>query len=258
MTIIWATLLEDPAMNKLLILLSILVVAAGCNQTSLSTDSSGIKSGSEAWEAALNAKDIDAIVDLYTSDARVLAPNSEMTTGSAGIRSAFGAMIDGGLSVDLTSIDAKVSGDMGHNVGTYVLTANGEVADVGKFVETWQRGTDGKWRIANDIYNSDRPAAAPESSMAHKHVMIWHEVADGDKWMDAWRGENSRHKLFADNGAMHVHTFRSPDDPNLTGLVIAVHDMDALNAMLQSEEGQATAMSDGVKMDTLKMLVESE
>ena len=38
-----------------------------------------------------------------------------------------------------------------------------------------------------------------------------------------------------------MHAFRSPDNPNLTGLVIAVDDMDALNAMLTSEEGQAAA-----------------
>ncbi len=64
--------------------------------------------------------------------------------------------------------------------------------------------------------------------------------------------------MFTDNGAKRVHTFRSADNPNLTGLVIGVRDMDALNAMLSSEEGQAAAAEDGVRMDTIVRLTESK
>jgi hypothetical protein len=35
-------------------------------------------------------------------------------------------------------------------------------------------------------------------------------------------------------------------------------DMDALNAMLESKEGQAAAAEDGVRMDTLQVLTEAE
>jgi hypothetical protein len=35
-----------------------------------------------------------------------------------------------------------------------------------------------------------------------------------------------------------VHAFQSADNPSLTGLVIAVNDMDALIAMLGAEEWQ--------------------
>ena len=76
--------------------------------------------------------------------------------------------------------------------------------------------------------------------------------------MAAWRGENSRHKLFMNNGAMHVHTFQNADNPNLTGLVVAVSDMDALNAMLASQEGTAAATADGVKLDTMILLTETK
>ncbi len=59
-------------------------------------------------------------------------------------------------------------------------------------------------------------------------------------------------------GAAHVQTFRSADDPNVTALIIAVNDMDALQAMLESEEGQATAAEDGVDMESMSVLMESE
>ena len=108
--------------------------------------------------------------------------------------------------------------------------------------------------------------AATESGDAHMaaekapmtHLVITHEVEDADVWFAAWRGEDSRQNLFKENGAAHVHTLQSPDNPNLTGLVIAVSDMDALNAMLSSEEGMAAAAEDGVKTDTMIMLTQAE
>ena len=243
-------------MKRLLTLLPLFLMIAGCNQSPPSTDSSVITSRSDAWEAALNAKDVDALVELYTSNARVLPPNGKMQSGSAAVRAEFGAMIDAGLSGELTSVEAMVFGDIGYNVGTYTLRAGDDLADVGKFIETWRRGDDGQWRISNDIYNSDMPVATAEAPKTH--LMISHEVEDGDKWMAAWRGENSRHKLFMNNGAMHVHTFQNADNPNLTGLVVAVSDMDALNAMLASQEGTAAATADGVKLDTMILLTETK
>jgi len=90
------------------------------------------------------------------------------------------------------------------------------------------------------------------------HLVITHEVKDAEQWLAAWRGEDSRHKLFKANGAAHVHTLQDPDNPNMTGLVIAVTDMDALMAMLESEDGQAAAEEDGVIPETMNMLVQAK
>jgi len=247
-------------MKRLLTLLPLFLMITGCNQSPPPADSSVITSRSEAWETAFNAKDIDALVDLYESHARLLPPNAEMNSGGDALRAEFGAMIDAGLSVELTSIEATVSGDIGYNVGIYTLRDGDDVVDVGKYMETWHRGDDGQWRYSNDIWNSDMPVAAiAAATKAPKtHLMISHEVEDADKWMAAWRGVNSRHKLFKDNGAAHVHTFRSADNPNLTGLVVAVSDMDAINAMLGSDEGLAAAAEDGVRADTIIVLTEAK
>lgn len=243
-------------MKRQLTVLASLLLITGCTQNPPPADSSVITSGSDAWEAALNASDIDALVALYASDARVLPPNRKMASGSAAVRAEFSAMIDAGLGGELTSVEASVSGNMGYNVGTYILRTGDTLVDAGKFVETWRRGDDGRWRITNDIYNSDRPVGAEDEPMIH--LMISHEVDDAEHWMAAWRGEDSRHKLFADNGAAHVLTFRSVDNPNLTGLVVRVSDMEALQTMLESEEGIAAATEDGVRMDTMSVLTESE
>jgi uncharacterized protein (TIGR02246 family) len=245
-------------MNKLFSLIPLLLAISACGQSAPSTDTAGIEAGSDAWEAALNAKDIDALVDMYASDARLLPPDGAMTVGHDGVRAAFGAMIDAGQSGVTTIVEASVSGDVGYIVGTFTVEAGGEQVGTGKYIETWQRGDDGQWRISNDIFNNDAAPKPKRHKMDMTHLMITHEVDDADHWMAAWTGEDSRHKLFTDNGAARVHTFRSADNPNLVGLMIGVKDMDALNAMLSSDEGQAAAAEDGVRMDTIVTLTESK
>ena len=148
-------------MKKLLTTLPLFLMMMGCNQTPMSTDTSVLTSKTEAWEAALNADDIDALVMLYTSDVRLLPPNDEMVTGRDAARAIFGGMIDAGISGDLTSIDAKISGDMGYDVGTYTLMDGDTVVDTGKFIEIFHRGDDGEWLMTHDMWSSDLPAAAP-------------------------------------------------------------------------------------------------
>jgi len=241
-------------MKKLIIISTALLALAACSQGGLSADPSEITSRSDAWDDALNAKDIDTLVGLYTSDARVMPPNGATERGSDAVRAQFGAMIDAGLSGELTPIETQVMGDTGYNVGTYILRAGGETADTGKYIETWKRGDDGVWRISNDIWNSD---GAAQQGGEKTHLLILHEVDDVNHWLAAWRGEDSRHELFKANGAAHVHTFRSPDNPNLTGLVISVTDMGALQEMIESDEGQAAAAADGVRRDTMQVLTEA-
>ena len=148
-------------MKKLLTTLPLFLMILGCNQAPMSTDASAIVAAAEAWEAAFNAKDHDALVALYTSDARVHPPNAKTASGGDAVRAVFGSLIDAGISGELTSVDSKVSGDMAYDVGTYVLQADGAVIDNGKYIVTLRRSDHGEWLITNDIFNSDNPPAAP-------------------------------------------------------------------------------------------------
>ena len=238
-------------MKKLVALLSLLLTLTACGQISPSTDTAALEARSDAWESALNAKDVDALVDLYTDDARLLPPDGAMTSGREGVRAVFGGMIDAGISGETTRVETTVSGDVAYIVGTFSLTAGDVAVGTGKYIETWRRGNDGLWLIANDIFNND-----PKAKMSMTHIMITHSVDNSDHWSAAWSGPDSRSNMFKDNGAAHVHAFRSEDNPNLTGLVIAVEDMDALNTMLMSDEGKAAAAEDGVRTDTIVRMTE--
>ena len=233
--------------------------------TSACTDTAGFTSRLGDFEAAMNSGDVEGLVALYKEDAKLMPPNMPTITGHDAVRELFGGMIADGVSVELESASYAVALNTAHRVGTYKTIIKGEVVDTGRFLETWNKD-DGTWRMANDIWNSDRPAAPPpeprrkhdkkKKGMEHTHVMIMHEVADGETWLNAWRGEESRHELFKANGAMHVHTFQHPENPNVTGLVVAVKDMAALEAMLASDEGQAAATEDGVDLENMSVLME--
>lgn len=244
-------------MNKLITVLPLLLMAAGCNQAPMNTDPAAITARSAAWQEAMLAGDTDTLVAIYSDDARLMPPNAPMANGSDAIREAFSGMIADGIKVYLSDVEARVVGDLGYHVGTYVVkSASDEELDNGKFMEVWNHGADGQWHITNDIWNSDMPAAM--AAAEGTHIMITHEVEDADHWLAAWRGEEGRRMLFAENGAVNVHTFQNVDNPNLTGLEFTATDWDEFQSMLESADGQAAATEDGVKLDTMKVFKEAE
>lgn len=248
--------------------LGLALIIASCNQAPPPGNPKIIEDLSTAWQEALNTKDLDTLTMIYASDARIMPPNGKMMRGAEGVRATFGAMMEAGLTGETSIAEITMQNNVAYKIGTYKVMQGDSVVDNGKFIETWVQDEDGKWRISNDIWNSDNPPAAPErpmqgkrrmqgKGMGHPHVVILHEVEDAETWLAAWRGEDSRHDLFRANGAAHVHTFQSGDDPNLTGLVIAVKDMQALQDMLSSDEGRAAAAEDGVVADSMTVLMEA-
>lgn len=249
--------------------LAIALVIASCNQAPPPGNPKIIEDLTTAWNEALNSGDLETLTMVYESNARIMPPGGKMVRGTEGVRAIFGAMMDAGLTAETMIEEITMQDNLAFKIGTYKVMDGDDVVDNGKFIETWLKGEDGKWRISNDIWNSDNPPAAPERRMhgqhrmrgegeRHPHVMILHEVDDADRWLAAWRGEDSRHDLFRANGARHVHTFQSGDNPNLTGLVIAVEDMQALHDMLASDEGRAAASADGVIADSMSVLMEAK
>lgn len=83
-------------------------------------------------------------------------------------------------------------------------------------------------------------------------VMIFHEVDDVDHWLRSPK----REEVFGPLG-MTVRTFVDPAKTNRVGLVVEVPDIDALQAMLESDAAAEAMKFDGVGPETIVMLVES-
>jgi hypothetical protein len=87
-------------------------------------------------------------------------------------------------------------------------------------------------------------------------VLIFHEVKNGDHWAEAWRkGRGSRHELFAKHG-IKARTFKDPKNADSTGVILDVPDIAKLHAFLASDEAKKAMSEDGLKVDTLRLLVE--
>jgi len=83
-------------------------------------------------------------------------------------------------------------------------------------------------------------------------VMIFHEVDDVDHWL----ASPKRDEFFNPRG-MSVRTFVDPTGTNQVGLIAEVPDMDTLNEALQTEAAAEAMKHDGVRPDTIVMLLES-
>lgn len=82
-------------------------------------------------------------------------------------------------------------------------------------------------------------------------LIATHEVDDVAHWL----ASPKREEVFA-SVAKNICTFVHPDDPHRVGVTMSVDDMAAFEAVLQSEAGAAAMKYDGVRPDTVVVLVE--
>jgi hypothetical protein len=82
-------------------------------------------------------------------------------------------------------------------------------------------------------------------------VIIFHEVDDVQHWLAA----PTREAVFGPLG-ITVQTFVDPEKSNRVGLIVNVPDMAAFQKVMASDVAADAMKSDGVRPDTLVMLVE--
>ena len=83
-------------------------------------------------------------------------------------------------------------------------------------------------------------------------VMAFHEVDDVDHWLRSPK----REEFFGPLG-MSARTFVDPNETNRVGLLITVPDLETLQTALASEAAADAMKFDGVRPETIVMLVES-
>ena len=122
------------------------------------------------WSAAAAAKDLEKTISFYSENALVLPTNAPAATTKDAIRNTWKDLLASpgvAISRKTTKVEVARSGDIAYTTGTYELTMNDAsgkpINDRGKYVEVWKKQTDGKWKVAVDIWNSDLPpsVAAP-------------------------------------------------------------------------------------------------
>jgi ketosteroid isomerase-like protein len=134
--------------------------------TALAADTTAIEQAlrdlDAQWSAAAGAKSLEKTVSFYSADAIVMPPNAPAATSSEAIRKGWQDLLASpGLVISwkTTKVEVAKSGDLACLSGTYELTMNDAsskpVNDHGKYVEVWEKQSDGKWKCGTDIWNSD-------------------------------------------------------------------------------------------------------
>ena len=133
------------------------VLAALCGCASMDKPDQDVRQGRAAFKDAFNRRDAAALAMVYTEDAKLMPFNVPMMTGRGPIQSFWQAGFNRGISnIEKTPIEVQTLGDTAIEMSRYIVTV-GDRKVPGKDMLVWRRGSDGKWRIAADIWNNDQP-----------------------------------------------------------------------------------------------------
>lgn len=164
-------------------LLSLVLFAAGCvpaDEPAVAFDENAValevKRASEASDDALLRGDIDTYLSYYMDDAVWLPPQAEEIVGKELARARLEGMFDELTVAGSSTIEeqAVMGPDWVGVRGQFNMSLtpkDGEgdtVYQVGSFVNIWKKDTDGKWKIAVDIWNSDRGVSAAAQALGQK------------------------------------------------------------------------------------------
>jgi len=121
-----------------------------------------IEKGILEFSECVRAGDAAGLAALYTEDACLMPPNSEMVLGRKAVEGFWGATISGlGLKdAILTTVDLVGGGDTVAELGKFVLKTHPEGGEPGetrgKYVVIYKR-TDEGWKLHWDIFNFNPP-----------------------------------------------------------------------------------------------------
>lgn len=141
---------------------AIFVFAIATGLSAQSPKAEDLQKPNKEFAAAINAKDLARLGAAYTDEAVLMPPNGQIVKGKAQIQAFWKELIDQGMRVEsMTSSGSAGSGAWGYDSGVAELrfapAFGSPVLDTIKFVTILERGADGTWRIARDIWNSDLP-----------------------------------------------------------------------------------------------------
>jgi ketosteroid isomerase-like protein len=162
-------------MNKLVFLLSSLIIITSCNNQSNNISTKKVNNSSDSIEAikailkadilwdSISAKNsAEGWVSFYSNDAIMMPPGESACTDNASrlssIKNMF-ALPGAKMRFQGTKTEVSKSGDLGYSAGVYQFeykdTNGKDVHENGKWCETWKKQDDGNWKCIVDIWNAD-------------------------------------------------------------------------------------------------------
>lgn len=116
------------------------------------------------FAALLMAEDLDGFMDLFTDDVIRLPPDTPPIVGVDAVRAAQYTQFENfDQNITIRMEESEFSGDLAFVRGSFAVTLTytdgTETELVGSWMNLMRRSPDGKWRIARNMWNRDRPQA---------------------------------------------------------------------------------------------------
>ncbi|MFA8435620.1 MAG: DUF4440 domain-containing protein [Marinifilaceae bacterium] len=123
-----------------------------------------IAEANKGFMEAFNNGDAVALAKLYTSNAKLLPPNSDVVEGQKAIEEFWDAVMNMGVKKALLkTVMAEGCGAIAIEEGRFKLYDEaGEILDQGKYIVSWAKEK-GQWKLSLDIWNSSNPVHQPET-----------------------------------------------------------------------------------------------
>jgi ketosteroid isomerase-like protein len=150
------------------VMAGLLIATAACSSATPPAAPVDVKAVEAAahggYVAAINSNDVDTLMAGLTGDIVYQAPGAPEVVGKAAVREwvagYFGAYQ---TKWEKTSIGFTVNGDWAFERYIYKSSDTDKktgavTTDIGKGINVYRRGADGKWRVAIDGWSSDKPA----------------------------------------------------------------------------------------------------
>jgi ketosteroid isomerase-like protein len=159
--------------SKILLAITFIgIIATSCNQTSthkdfhkehngtfdLSVVKKIIKENNDAFMQAHITRDTAILNSMYTKDAKVFPPNSEVITGQATIEAMNLLWVNYDIK-EAVEESTSLYGNEDYIIdeGTYYMVYGAEnTIDKGKYLNVWKK-EDGKWKMFTNMWNSSLP-----------------------------------------------------------------------------------------------------
>ncbi len=146
--------------SRLLLLVAGCLVAAAAQADPLRE---AIDAGNYFFLKAFDARDAEAIAELYTEDGRVIAPGAPPAAGRAAIAAFWTGAMQDTKSVRLETLAVEAAGELALEEGVAHLTANDGSESAARYLVVWKR-VGRRWHLHRDIWNAGPPGAAPPAT----------------------------------------------------------------------------------------------
>jgi ketosteroid isomerase-like protein len=127
-------------------------------------DRAEIQTATAELLAAVNSSDYRRLLAVWSDEGILMPPHHAEVRGRSELEKYFKERFSGTrFGFFFTSSDIQLAGDvaferLGYTAWIWPAGGSRPVEDAGKGLHVYRRQSDGSWKLALDIWNSDRPA----------------------------------------------------------------------------------------------------